>query len=95
MLGDHIFWRSYGYCSGVFHSVLADTSVKQKLTRHSKRFAKNYRFFYTVFAFATFGYVVYFQINTDSYPLFQQNIVTKIGGIIYRVSRIDHHDHLY
>ena len=82
MLGDHIILAFLWILFGVFHSVLADNSVKQKLTRHSKRFAKNYRFFYTVFAFATFGYVVYFQIKTDSYLLFQQNIVTKIGGII-------------
>src|SRR5690349_16455363 len=66
-----------------FHSLLAATSVKQKMARLTGKGFKYFRIFYTLFAFVTLGIVVYFQLIIVSPLLFFQNPFTNIvGGIL-------------
>jgi methanethiol S-methyltransferase len=63
------------------HSLLASLSIKQKLAHQMGKSFKHYRLFYTLFAFATLGVVVYYQINMDSPYIYHTTTFSTIAGI--------------
>jgi protein-S-isoprenylcysteine O-methyltransferase Ste14 len=64
----------------ILHSALANSGFKKKLAKNAPRFFKNYRFFYTIFAFGTLGAVLYYQLHMDSPLLFRSTIAISLIG---------------
>lgn len=65
----------------VLHSLLASVSIKQKLATAMRSRFKHYRLLYTLFAFATLGVVIYYQINMNSPLIFNPSTLSYIIGI--------------
>jgi protein-S-isoprenylcysteine O-methyltransferase Ste14 len=90
MLQQHFVLALLWIVFCVLHSVLADNGFKRRLALQSPQFFKNYRFYYTLFAFINLGVVVYYQLQLSSPLLYISNsftivagwIVTLLGGFI-------------
>lgn len=83
MLEQHLILGVMWIIFCVLHSVLANNVIKKKMAAHAPRFYKNYRFFYTLFAFATLGPVLYYQWQLSSPLLFTSTTaITLIGGAV-------------
>lgn len=65
----------------VLHSLLASTALKQKLATTMGKSFKHYRLLYTLFAFATLGVVVYYQIELASPYIYSPNTLAMVAGI--------------
>ena len=68
------------------HSLLASLSIKQKLAHQMGKNYKHYRLFYTLFAFANLGVVVYYQIKMDSLYIYIPTTLSNIIGIAIGVA---------
>jgi methanethiol S-methyltransferase len=64
------------YC--IFHSLLANTSVKNFFSRLFKLGLTLYRFIYNIVALLWLVLLVYFHFTVDSYLLFQVNLITNV-----------------
>lgn len=73
-----VFWIVFCF----FHSFFANLGVKQKAANWLKQKFIYYRFYYTVFAFVSFGLVIFYQLWLPSFNLFQKTTVTNITGMI-------------
>lgn len=83
MLEQHLILGSMWIIFCVLHSVLANSRIKKSVAVKAPRFYKNYRFFYTLFAFATLGTVLYYQLQLSSPLLFSPTTaVTLIGWAV-------------
>ena len=71
------------YC--VLHSVLASEWIKKNMRRRMKNF-KWYRLWYTLFAFAFFAGIIYFQVEIATIELFKPNSFTVIAGYVLSIS---------
>lgn len=93
MLKQHLILGVMWIIFCVLHSVLANNRIKKKIATQTPRFYKNYRFLYTLFAFATLGSVLYYQIQLSSPLLFTPKTaialtgwtVMLVGGVIMLV----------
>ena len=66
----------------VLHSLLAALGLKKKMAvLWGKRF-KHYRLFYSLFAFATLGFVVYYQFTLESPYVYQSSQLSAIAGVL-------------
>ena len=66
----------------VLHSVFADSRVKKNFNKLLGRYFVYYRLFYTIFAFLTFGIILFYQFSIFSPLLFSQHSLTTIAGVI-------------
>jgi len=90
MLQQHLLLGVMWIIFCVLHSVLANGKLKKGIAYRAPRFFKNYRFYYTVFAFASLGTVLYYQLQLSSPLLFSSSqaisiigwAVMVIGGLI-------------
>ena len=82
MLVDHVILAALWVVYCVLHSVLASTSLKQKLYNKLGKNFKYYRLFYTIFSFIFLAWLIYLQINTKTYEFFELNFPILITGII-------------
>lgn len=80
MLKQHLILGIMWIIFCVLHSILANGQLKKSIAIKAPRFYKNYRFFYTLFAFATLGVILYYQLNIDSPLLFKSNTTLLILG---------------
>jgi protein-S-isoprenylcysteine O-methyltransferase Ste14 len=66
------------------HSLLASTSVKQKLNKDFAPFFRRYRLYYTLFSVFSFGLVLWYQFNLSSpyiyIPFFLSSLLGTITG---------------
>jgi len=80
MLEQHlilgVLWISF--C--VLHSVLANSHIKRSIAGKAPKFYKNYRFFYTLFAFTTLGIVLFYQLQLVSPLLFTPAMTISLIG---------------
>jgi len=80
MLQQH-FFLALGWIVFCFlHSALATTKVKKNVAEAKPKWAPFYRLFYTLFAFATFGAVVIFQVAIASPFVFEPKTAISILG---------------
>ena len=83
MLEQHLLLAFMWIVFCVLHSVLADSHFKKSIATRSPRFFKNYRFYYTLFAFVSLGLVIYYQLQLTSPLLFSDLlIITIIGSVM-------------
>ena len=82
MLLSHCILGALWITFCVLHSVLADTGVKRKLTATTPRFSKNYRFFYTIFAFVSLFVVVYYQLYLTTPYMYSVSMATEFIGAV-------------
>lgn len=80
MLKQHLILGVMWIIFCVLHSVLANNRIKKKIATQTPRFYKNYRFLYTLFAFATLGSVLYYQIQLSSPLLFTPKTAIALTG---------------
>ena len=79
---DHVILAILWIIYCVLHSILAATSLKKKL---QNRFGKNYKFyrlFYTIFSFVFLIWLIYFQINMQTYQFYELGFGILITGLI-------------
>lgn len=65
---------------GVLHSVLASAPLKHRIASAFPRVFKYYRLLYTLFAFLTFGFVLWYQLTLPSPLLFNRHLFTTATG---------------
>lgn len=83
MLQQHLILGAMWIIFCVLHSVLANSRFKKYLAAKAPRFYKNYRFYYTLFAFITLGIVLHYQLQLSSPLLFTPTIaITLIGWAV-------------
>jgi len=80
MLMQHLILGGMWVLFCVLHSVLANSQIKKTIATKAPRFYKNYRFFYTLFAFVTLGIVLYYQLQLSSPLLFTPTAAITIIG---------------
>jgi protein-S-isoprenylcysteine O-methyltransferase Ste14 len=85
MLQQHLTLALMWIAFCVLHSVLADTQIKKSIALKAPGLFKNYRFFYTLFAFVTLGIVVYYQVVLLSPLFYKANIFTIILGWAFSI----------
>lgn len=82
MLTNHIvlafLWIVYCF----LHSWMAGLSVKKFLQMHIGKFYRYYRLFYTILAFVLLVLVVFFQINVNTWQIYQPNIAARAAGVL-------------
>jgi methanethiol S-methyltransferase len=86
MIISHIILATAWILYCVLHSVLASSKFKQTASDKMRRQYKFYRLYYTVFAFAGFVLVLFYQITIPSYRIFIPNTVSLVLGIIIAFS---------
>jgi protein-S-isoprenylcysteine O-methyltransferase Ste14 len=72
------------YC--ILHSVLASGTVKKFAEKKIRKSFKYYRLFYTLFAFAGFVFIIYYQIIISSVHLFAVTPLLLIIGFITMIA---------
>jgi protein-S-isoprenylcysteine O-methyltransferase Ste14 len=77
-----VFWMLFG----VLHSCLASIRVKEKSKQILGRQFKNYRVYYTIFAFVTMIAVLIYQFSIPSFYLFKTTTTSNILGIAVAAS---------
>src|SRR6476646_8394781 len=83
MLKGHVILALLWILFGVLHSVLAALVMKQRFAKVFPQGLKYYRLLYTVFAFLTFGLVVWYQMLLPSPLLYVSHLfTTALGGIV-------------
>ena len=88
MVVDHLLCALLWIVFCVLHSVLASGAVKRKTQAAAPAFFPYYRLAYTLFAFASFAAVVWYQWHMD--PIW----VGNGGQVKQRVDFVDF-DHVY
>lgn len=73
-----VFWIAFG----VLHSLLASLWLKEKVKKNFPRLYSYYRLGYSLFAFASFGGVLYYQLSLTSWLLFKGLVAVLLAGII-------------
>lgn len=66
----------------ILHSVLASSWVKKIAERWMGRQYKFYRFYYTVFAFASFAAIMIYLFTMNSYKIFETMLAINIAGLV-------------
>lgn len=82
MLKTHLLLAFLWILFGVLHSVLAGLGVKKHFAIAFPKTFPYYRLLYTLFAFLTFGLVVWYQLKLASPFLFQRHLFTNAIGVI-------------
>ena len=82
MVVDHLLCALLWIVFCVLHSVLASGAVKRKTQAAAPAFFPYYRLAYTLFAFASFAAVVWYQWHMDSLLLYPQGIFTNTVGAL-------------
>jgi protein-S-isoprenylcysteine O-methyltransferase Ste14 len=80
MLTSYILLAALWIIFCVLHSVLADNNFKKRIAASMPGTFKNYRFFYTVFAFVNLFAIVWYQIQMDRHLVFQSSVVSNVLG---------------
>lgn len=86
MLQAHLLLALLWIGFGLLHSVLASASLKAWFTQRWPKQAVHYRLWYTLFAFVTFGLVLWYTIILQSPLLFTTNGATQLAGGIIAVT---------
>lgn len=83
MLMQHLLLGFFWILYGIFHSSLASGKVKNWFETILKEKFRYYRLFYTLFAFAGFAIIIYYQISITTVSLFSvNNFLVIIGSIV-------------
>ncbi len=85
MLQQHIFLAAGWILFCVLHSVLAAINIKKRVAELKPKWFPYYRVFYTVFAFATFGAVVLYELYLSSPLLFLSVGLVRLAGWIITI----------
>ena len=81
MVQEHFILAFLWILFCVLHSLLASVRIKQKLAAAMGSNFKHYRLLYTLFALATLGVVIYYQIRIDSPYIYKPTTFTIVAGI--------------
>lgn len=71
---------------GVLHSLLADTGVKNWLSRQMGQISIQYRLIYTLFAFISLVAILLYQVNLASPLVFPHFLSLKLIGVLITVT---------
>lgn len=82
MLSNHVLVAAFWAVYVVLHSVLASLTIKKFFKKKLGTYFKHYRLAYTIFAFAGFVLVVWFQASIRSADIFKPFLFTNIAGVI-------------
>jgi methanethiol S-methyltransferase len=82
MLIQHLLLAFFWILYCILHSVLASSKVKKGFEPVLKANYKYYRLFYTLFAFAGFVLIIYYQITISTIALFDVNTILFVIGLI-------------
>lgn len=83
MLYAHVVLALLWIFFGVLHSVFAGLRIKQRVAQAFPKQFKHYRLLYTLFAFLTFGIVVWYQAQLPSPLLYERTLFTTgIGAVV-------------
>jgi protein-S-isoprenylcysteine O-methyltransferase Ste14 len=77
-----ILWVLYG----VLHSVLASFSIKNFVQKNWPFGNRYYRLGYTIFAFISFGALLWFQFTLDTFMFYKRTGLTNTIGIVLGLS---------
>jgi protein-S-isoprenylcysteine O-methyltransferase Ste14 len=80
MLTQHLLLAFMWILYCILHSVLASGTVKKFAEKKIRKSFKYYRLFYTLFAFAGFVFIIYYQIIISSVHLFAVTSLLLIIG---------------
>jgi len=86
MLKAHLILAILWILFCVFHSLLASNDIKRSVAVHLPRFSKNYRFFYTLFSFASLAVVLIYQIRLDTPSIINKSFILDAAGIIIGIT---------
>jgi protein-S-isoprenylcysteine O-methyltransferase Ste14 len=86
MINSHILLALGWIVYCVLHSVLASSKFKRLAYEKMGSQYKLYRLYYTVFAFAGFALILFYQITIDSYRIFIPTKISLVIGIIIALS---------
>jgi methanethiol S-methyltransferase len=82
MLYAHVILALLWIGFGVLHSLLAGLNIKRRFATRFPKQAKHYRLLYTLFAFLTFGLVLWYQLQLRSLFVYQRNLFTNSLGAV-------------
>jgi methanethiol S-methyltransferase len=82
MINSHVLLALAWILYCVLHSVFASSKFKRLANDKMRRQYKFYRLYYTVFAFAGFAIILFYQITMPTYRIFMPNTVSLVVGII-------------
>jgi len=86
MLTQHLLLAFMWILYCILHSVLASGTVKKFAEKKIRKSFKYYRLFYTLFAFAGFVFIIYYQIIISSVHLFAVTPLLLIIGFITMIA---------
>ena len=82
MLQAHVLLAVLWILFGVLHSVFAGLNIKQRVGARFPNTFKYYRLWYSLFAFLTFGLVMWYFVQLPSPLLYSRNFFTNAVGSI-------------
>lgn len=88
MFRDHVLLAILWIAYCLLHSILADLSIKKKISLAARGLFRYYRLFYTVFAFAGLAGILYFLYFLESPLLFLLDLPILILGIFISFSGV-------
>lgn len=86
MLNAHLALAFLWILFGVLHSVFASLPVKRRFNMAFPKSSEYYRLLYTLFAFFTFGIVVWYQAQLASPLLFERELFTNAIGAVVAIT---------
>lgn len=86
MIKGHILLAVLWIVYGVLHSLLADTGVKNWLSRQMGQISIQYRLIYTLFAFISLVAILLYQVNLASPLVFPHFLSLKLIGVLITVT---------
>src|SRR4051794_13810185 len=83
MLNAHLILALLWILFGVLHSVFASLTLKERFAKAFPKQAKFYRIYYTLFAFLTFGLVLWYQLQLSSPLVLERSVFsTDLGAVL-------------